>query len=185
MRALAVILLLGGCVQTPAAQLELNEKRVEVLPPEQLVQAPRAVPGTSLATGELGALVPGPQAAHGEPWVAELGALAPPPKLAATSASTFSPMLVTSISAVRLVTVTFELIGAEGAVAHEFVGPSGAPYAREELELQGSAFDAHHLELVLPVAGTAIDTARLSGTWTARLLVNGAVLQSHSFELTP
>ncbi len=161
-----VVLSLAGCVQQESAGKILDPGGNVVLPPDNL-QNPSLEPASLI-----GLATPVEQ---------------PVPPLRATSRITVVPALETSIPRVRQVTVAFEVFGAgaPSTAALEFVNPAGAPYDRQEVALEGSAFEPHPLEFVLPVAATAVDTGKMIGTWTARLLIDGKSVQNHNFELTP
>jgi hypothetical protein len=162
--SLAVVAL-AGCLQSPAKTLDPGT--IEVLPPDNLQK------GTAETLDPAKFVAPAEQPR--------------PPPLSVTSAVSLTPPEAVRIGQLRQLTVTFEVIGAgEASVAAlEFVAPGGIPYDRQETPLTGSAFDSHHLEFVLPVAATAIDTAKMGGTWTAALSIDGRQARDQIFELTP
>jgi hypothetical protein len=110
-----------------------------------------------------------------------------PPPLEVTSTSSIEPSGALSIGQVRSVRVGLDLIGAGApqAVVIEFISPSGMVYERRESALVKSAFDRQQLAFELPVAGTLIDTADMAGTWKAEARIDGALVDSLQFELTP
>jgi hypothetical protein len=91
-----------------------------------------------------------------------------------------------AVSQVRQVVVSFEVSDAHGPgmAAAEFVAPSGAPYHRDEAAIGLVPGQVDQLSFELPVAATAIDTNKLTGRWTVRLLVDGKALATQDFELT-
>jgi hypothetical protein len=159
-----VALALTGCLQSPAKNFEPGT--TEVLPPD--------------------ALQNGANAQVVDPSVS-VAAAAESPALKVTSAISRTPPEAVTISQLRQLTVSFEVsgAGAPSVAALEFMGPGGIPYDRKEAPLSGSAFETHHLEFVLPVAATTIDTARMGGTWTAALSIDGRPARDQIFELTP
>ncbi len=162
-----LLLLLIGCVQEPAEKLRAPTQPV-VLPADGLQQAPPFEPVYAI---EL--VSPGAQSQR--------------PPLSAASHVEMMPAAATSVRAVRQVTIGFDVVGAgdSSIAAVEFVNAAGFNYARQELTIGGSPFDTHHLQFILPVAATAIDTQAMTGTWTARLLIDATPTRDQPFELTP
>ncbi|WP_426752162.1 hypothetical protein [Myxococcus sp. Y35] len=70
-------------------------------------------------------------------------------------------------------------------VSVEFVPPSGLPYERRAAEVVARADQAQTVRFSLPVAGTAVATSGMSGTWEARFFLDGAPLTAASFTLDP
>lgn len=110
-----------------------------------------------------------------------------PPALSATTCLSYQPATETRISTVRSVIACAKVVGAEGrrTLAVEFIAPGGFPYERREKELKGSAFETQLIEFDLPVAGTMIDTSRMSGKWSARFFLDGQPLATRTFDLLP
>ena len=110
----------------------------------------------------------------------------PLPPLTALTRVTYSPATARSMSEVLAVTVHVELRGSQGGheVVANFEAPGGMPYERRAKPIDGTAFDTHELDFVLPVAGTMIPQAGLSGVWVASLYHDGERLAVPTFELT-
>jgi hypothetical protein len=181
-RLVGVALVLAGCVQDQGTKpLEAaSAASLEFVDPSATpVLAPQNLPQLRL----------GQQAAVG---VERFDLSSPvldrpvPPALSAIPDLEVFPPAASSVSAVRQIVVAFELVGAgaPSSASVEFINPSGAPYERQELSIEGSAFQTHRLEFVLPVAATAIDTSGMSGKWAARLAVDGQPVSIQTFELT-
>ncbi len=182
--SIVLVLLCVGCVQQDLAGRPLAPGPNHMLAPEDLSNRASPREGSDYA---------GPpqfqpqEAAEGIDYSGPPLAQPTPPALSAMAQLNIFPPQVTSISAVRQVTVAFELVGAgfPNVASVEFVNPAGEPYERQEVAIEGSAFVARRLEFVLPVAATAIDTGRMSGVWTARLMIDGRSMRDQTFELTP
>ena len=181
-----VVLSLAGCVQQESAGKILDPGGNVVLPPDNL-QNPSFEAASPLYPSLEAASLQYPSREPSPLIGLATSVEQPVPPLRATSRITAVPALETSIPRVRQVTVGFEVFGAgaPSTAALEFVNPAGAPYDRQEVALVGSAFEPHLLEFVLPVAATAVDTGKMIGTWTARLLIDGKSVHNHNFELTP
>ncbi len=110
-----------------------------------------------------------------------------PPALAVSSSVSYQPPGDVHLSTLRSVSVTFTLIGAgaNDLATLEFVGPSGSPYETRPAPLTGTAFDPQQLEFSLPVGGTLVETAQMTGTWKALLLINGQAAAAPAFEINP
>jgi hypothetical protein len=110
----------------------------------------------------------------------------PLPPLTALTRITYSPESARSMSEVLSVTVHVELHGSQGGheVVANFEAPGGMPYERRAKQIDGTAFDTHQIDFVLPVAGTMIPQAGLSGVWVASLYHDGEKLAVPTFELT-
>jgi len=70
-------------------------------------------------------------------------------------------------------------------VSVEFVPPSGLPYERRATQVDVRADESRTVRFSLPVAGTAVATAGMSGTWEARFFLDGEPLTAASFTLAP
>lgn len=162
---LTLVVLAGCAQQAPAPLAQEPNARVEVTPPELLQRAPDPVVEVGLLPG----------------------ASLPVKPLAATGAVSVTPSGTSSVSQVRQITARFDLEGANvpGVAAVEFVPPSGMPYHRMEAAVGVAPPELDRLTFELPVAGTAIDQNKLTGTWSVRLLVGGRQLAAQNFELTP
>lgn len=92
-----------------------------------------------------------------------------------------------SLSDLDSVEVGIKLSGAfaGSTLAVEFIAPGdgNTVYERKTKTLEGSVFDEQNLSFQLPVAGTLIDSAKLSGAWTARFELDGVELATQTFEL--
>jgi hypothetical protein len=123
-----------------------------------------------------------PEEAHAS-W-AEMPA---PPPLTITLVVSKDPPEATSVSEVRTVDVKMYALGLQvpNALELHLLTPSGSLYQRSTAALEGSPFNEQNTVFQLPVSGTAIDSNSVSGTWTAKLLVNGEDAASQNFELTP
>jgi hypothetical protein len=110
-----------------------------------------------------------------------------PPPLSALATISYSPESARSVSEVLAVTVKVELRGSQGP--HElianFEAPGSLPFERRAKPLDGSAFDTHVVEFVLPVAGTMIAQQPVTGTWAVALYHDGEKLSAPTFELAP
>jgi hypothetical protein len=110
-----------------------------------------------------------------------------PPDLAATTGVTLEPAGALSVSGVNRLLVDVSVVGAPGPreLALEFITPSGDVYRRSARPLPGSAFDTQTEQFELLVSGTNIDLGSMSGSWTARVLLDGSPLTTRTFELAP
>jgi len=185
----ALALLLAACAQPPARQLQITPAPLEVVPAVELQKPPLSTIGEELAPAAPAGPVDqkAPLGTIDEVFDPRAPVALTRPPLSATAVLTVFPTGAGSLSQVLQVSVGFDVLGAgaPNVAAVEFVDPNGAPYHREEAAVTGSPFQAHHLEFVLPVAATAIDTNKLSGAWSARLLVDGQLVATHGFTLTP
>lgn len=143
------------------------------LPQSPEVQAPEALSPETL---------PPPSSASSRPI-----SVSPPPPLTVTTSTSMEPAGTIRISDVRSVFLEVDVGGAaaQSELALELLTPRGSSYHREVKTLTASAYDTQHVTFDVPVAGTMIDTSRLHGEWTARVFVNGAVVATQTFELTP
>jgi hypothetical protein len=166
-RWFAALALCGaGCTQQdPAALITGAPGSIELSAPEPLQKEPVSAVGLG--------------------WPAP-GQMVPRRPTTATASLTLVPPGLNAVSQVRQVVVTFEVKDAQGAgqAAAEFVAPSGAPYHRDEAAIGLVPGQVDQLSFELPVAATAIDTNKLTGRWTVRLLVDGKALATQDFELT-
>lgn len=110
-----------------------------------------------------------------------------PPALAATSSARLDPEGTTGVDEVETVTIHADVIGAQGptGIVEELITPSGDAYQRNVETLFGDVDQLQPVDFTLPVAGTFIQMRQLTGTWTARLSVNGQVVATQTFELAP
>lgn len=110
----------------------------------------------------------------------------PLPPLTALTSITYLPATARSMGEVLSVTVHVEVHGSQGGheVVANFEAPGGMPYERRAKQIDGTAFDTHQIDFVLPVAGTMIPQAGLSGVWVASLYHDGEKLAVPTFELT-
>ncbi|WIG97286.1 hypothetical protein [Myxococcus sp. SDU36] len=88
---------------------------------------------------------------------------------------------------VEQVNVDLTVSGVRGrhTVSVEFVPPSGLPYERRSAEVDSRVDESRTVRFSLPVAGTAVATSGMSGTWQARFFLDGAPLTAASFTLDP
>ncbi|QDE90604.1 hypothetical protein BHS06_17455 [Myxococcus xanthus] len=88
---------------------------------------------------------------------------------------------------VAQVDVDLTVSGVRGrhTVSVEFVPPSGLPYERRSAEVDSRVDESRTVRFSLPVAGTAVATSGMSGTWQARFFLDGAPLTAASFTLDP
>ncbi len=110
-----------------------------------------------------------------------------PPPLAVSSSVAYQPSGDIHLSTLRSVSVAFTVIGAgaNDLATIEFVAPSGSPYETRPAPLTGTAFDEQRLEFSLPVGGTLVETAQMTGTWKAVLLIDGQVAAAPAFDINP
>jgi hypothetical protein len=144
---------------------------VDINPPDPLTPDPAAVvPAESATVRRVQPEAPQPQ----------------PPPLSALASIRYSPETASSVNEVLSVTVRVELKGSQGAheVIANFEAPGSMPFERRVKVIDGSAFDTHVVEFVLPVAGTMIPQTGLSGIWTVALYHDGEKLTAPTFELT-
>lgn len=73
----------------------------------------------------------------------------------------------------------------KGTVEVEFVPPSGHPYERRSRVVEAPPGEQRTLRFSLPVAGTAVATTGMSGTWQVRFFLDGAPLTTAAFTLEP
>jgi len=145
---------LCACEQKTAPRLEQQTENVEVLPP--------VVKGTP-------SLPPPP--------AAEL----PAPPLSATLTFTYDPDPMTPVSDLREITVDVDVLGATSQqLSFEFVTPAAAVFDARAAALSGNPYQRQHLRFELPVAGTLIDSSSLTGTWTARALLDDGTLAAQA-----
>ncbi|MFP2956573.1 hypothetical protein ACLEPN_01760 [Myxococcus sp. 1LA] len=83
------------------------------------------------------------------------------------------------------VDVTVSGVRGRHQVSVEFVPPSGLPYERRSAEVDARVDEARTVRFSLAVAGTAVATSGMSGTWQARFFLDGAPLTAASFTLDP
>lgn len=107
--------------------------------------------------------------------------------LQATGSVMIEPSGTTSIREVNVARVLFDISGATAGseAVVEILAPSGTPYQVRSRLLDASQVESWPIEVRVPVAGTVIHESRLSGTWTARLAVNGAFISTRTFTLDP
>lgn len=111
----------------------------------------------------------------------------PPPVLQSpvvvTASHVYEPAGVMSLSAVNSVTLSAAVSGpTEGkTLAVELFSPQGFPYERREVVMTGAN---PKIDFPLPVAGTMVQMSRLTGTWSARFYVNGALAATREFQLS-
>jgi hypothetical protein len=167
--AVLTLLCLTACAQQSATSLEQQSAGgVEVMPADSL-QAQ------------------GPTRLQRPPFELQREApTVPAVPIKATSTVTRSPAGANTVTDVREIQVSFDVSNAtyRTTAAAEFVGPSGQPYQRLEAAIGVAPPADDHLTFELPVAGTIIDTNKLSGVWSVRLLVDGQTIATQSFELT-
>jgi hypothetical protein len=154
------LLLLSGCVQNEPGTLA-PPGRIEVSAPESL-QRPVDVSGW-------------------EP----LATTVPRRPTTVTGSLVVLPAGATQVTQVRQITVHFDVADAllPGPAAVEFLDPNGTPYQRDEAAITATV-PVERLSFELLVAGTAIDANKLTGVWTARLMLEGKTLATQTFELT-
>jgi hypothetical protein len=110
-----------------------------------------------------------------------------PPELAASTALSPEPAGASRIAELQRLELGVSVVGAEGPheLAVEFITPSGDVYRRSAQPLSGSAFETQAVSFELLVSGTNIELGNMSGTWTARVLLDGTPLATRAFELAP
>jgi len=110
-----------------------------------------------------------------------------PPPLTVTSTISYDPPGDVHLSNLRFVSVGFSVTGAgaNDQATVEFVAPSSSPYETRAAVFTGSGFEEQRLEFPLAVGGTVIETATMTGSWKALLLVNGQVAASLPFDINP
>ncbi len=109
-----------------------------------------------------------------------------PPELKITATVTSTPAGATLQSPLDFITLGVDLYGATpGEVAIELIAPGGSMYQRFATELTGEATQIQHVEFVLPVAGTWIDSQAMTGTWYAHVYFQGSERLTQPFDLDP
>ncbi len=110
-----------------------------------------------------------------------------PPPLTVRSRLTYEPSGDVHLSKLRFVSVEFAVTGAgaNDLATVEFVAPSSSPYETRAAVFTGPVFEEQRLEFPLAVGGTVIETALMTGSWKALLLVNGQVAASLPFDINP
>ena len=110
-----------------------------------------------------------------------------PPPLTVRSTLTYEPPGDVHLSNLRFVSVEFAVTGAgaNDLATVEFVAPSSSPYETRAAVFTGPVFEEQRLEFPLAVGGTVIETALMTGSWKALLLVNGQVAASLPFDINP
>ncbi|NOK17473.1 hypothetical protein [Corallococcus carmarthensis] len=111
-------------------------------------------------------------------------ALPPPSGSAAVVGAGAEP---TALSEVLQVDVDFVVSGVrnKGLVDVEFIAPGGRPYEKRSATVEAPPEETRTLRYSLPVAGTPVSMARMTGTWQVRFFLDGAQLAATSFTLEP
>lgn len=93
----------------------------------------------------------------------------------------------TALSEVQQVDVDFVVSGVphKGQVDVEFIAPGGRPYEKRSATVEAPPDETRTLRYSLPVAGTPVSMARMTGTWQVRFFLDGAQLAATSFTLEP
>jgi hypothetical protein len=93
----------------------------------------------------------------------------------------------TGLSQVQQVDVDLEVSGVrgKGLVDVEFIAPGGRPYEKRSTTVEAPPEESRTLRFSLPVAGTTVSMARMTGTWQARFFLDGAPLAATTFTLEP
>ncbi|RKH63375.1 hypothetical protein [Corallococcus aberystwythensis] len=91
------------------------------------------------------------------------------------------------LSEVQQVDVDFVVSGVrnKGQVDVEFIAPGGRPYEKRSATVEAPPEETRTLRYSLPVAGTPVSMARMTGTWQVRFFLDGAQLAATSFTLEP
>jgi len=99
----------------------------------------------------------------------------------------FEPATARAVSSVREVHVDLMVSGVQGQgkLDVEFIAPGSMAYEKRSTELQAQPSERRSLRFTLPVAGTAVTSSRLEGTWEARFFLDGAPLAVAPFTLEP
>jgi hypothetical protein len=110
-----------------------------------------------------------------------------PPPIAVRSTITYEPSGDVHLSTLRSVSVGFAVIGAgaNDLATVEFVAPGDLRYETRAAAFAGTGFEEQRLEFPLAVGGTLVETALMTGTWKALLLINGQVAASLPFDINP
>jgi hypothetical protein len=92
-----------------------------------------------------------------------------------------------ALAQVQQVDVDFVVSGVrgKGQVDVEFIAPGGRPYEKRTGTVEAPPEESRTLRYSLPVAGTPVATARMTGTWRVRFFLDGAQLASTAFTLEP
>ncbi|NOJ95357.1 hypothetical protein HMI51_20750 [Corallococcus coralloides] len=191
MRALVTVL-------AGAMVLSACSEGVSPLPPPSAVKPGQGsgsvtpVDPTDVLTGGGSVALPPPPAPSGEePPPEEPPPEEPPP--APLPPPTGSAEVVgvgsepTPLSEVQQVDVDFVVSGVrnKGLVDVEFIAPGGRPYEKRSATVEAPPEETRTLRYSLPVAGTQVSMARMTGTWQVRFFLDGAQLAATSFTLEP
>lgn len=138
-------------------------------------------PSTSLVSPLAKVELRGPAQSVEDPRVDAVAQPLPP--LAFSSRVT--PIRAEGMAGLRDVLVQLSLQGAvpNSQLAVEFLSPGGMPYERRERSIEGGGLQVH--DFLLPVAGTFIESAGLTGSWSARFFLDGVELTTADFEVAP
>ncbi len=122
------------------------------------------------------------------PPVVEVPPPEPPPLVVSIEPTvTFDPPEAETVGTIRATKFELDVQGAEGEheVALQVLTPSGHTYQLLTQKMTGARNGSVRVGFDLPVAGTFIDSSNLSGTWTARVLLDGEERGALTFELEP
>jgi hypothetical protein len=175
-RCVVLTLCLAACAQQPAPSFDPQSGGPETASPDALKSVPRVDHGIQRLQRESTGV-------EAQSLGVGTGLVIRPIKV--VGGLSFEPSNATTVSDVREITVTFDVDNAASAqtAAAEFVAPSGLPYQRNETQVGVAPPSTDHLSFTLPVAATAIDSNKLSGTWAVNLVINGATVATQNFEL--
>lgn len=176
--ALSFAALASACVE---------EKRPAIpAPPPREPAMPEELPVEALLPGVEPVATPPERLRDEGPLGLEVAPEAHLPPVTLVSQVAVEPLGETSVSKVRSVEVTATVNGAGAEeLGLEIETPQGLPYERRAKQLEGAPGEVQVATFGIPVAGTMIDSSRLSGTWTVKFLVRGKVVSTQNFSLTP
>ncbi|WP_217917600.1 MULTISPECIES: hypothetical protein [unclassified Myxococcus] len=170
---LAAAVMLASCTEGVAPRAPVHA------PPAQAPVAP-----TDVLPPREGSEARPPPAPVDEPEVPP-----PPPAVVPRGSATVMDLGAGGRGALSVAQVNVDLTvsGVRGrhTVSVEFVPPSGLPYERRSAEVDSRVDESRTVRFSLPVAGTAVATSGMSGTWQARFFLDGAPLTAASFTLDP
>ncbi|MBK7862739.1 MAG: hypothetical protein IPJ65_29840 [Archangiaceae bacterium] len=123
-------------------------------------------------------------ASFAEPRVTRAAVELPPVR--ARSTVTREPSTAMTPAEVQQLTIGVDVSGAQGQeLSLELSLPDGTMYQRLSQTLGPDPWHPQHVDFVVPVTGTWIDSFDLTGTWDSHVYLGPAELLHDTFELKP
>jgi hypothetical protein len=162
------LLLISGCTERVAPNVEENTNLVRVLE-DQPVVFPEIEE----------------QAAKPAPVPVEDPVLGSKIARVITATLETVPRAATQLSQLHEVNVKVDIEGVDPSeLVVEFIAPDGTAFSRDARRLTATRYHRQQVEVSMPVSGTVISSLQLVGTWHARVLHDGAEISSMGFEVT-